>query len=361
MNSKFRNSFGIAALAVVSVFGLRDTGVFVADHETTLYSGNKLSFTVEEEANIIEYKENGYLVQKGKAKVTVPRNKILITEGPVQKFTVKKNTSIRKNGQVLRNLFLGEVVHTIQIKDKFVEVQTNDGLVGEVALEFLEAVEGPYVTEAKAKEDVVLENENGKYNLTKDKEVKVVSFADGLFIIVDDQGKPFAVAPKFLDFGNNGIKVEDTSVQQAEAPVEAAAEKIAVVEDAPSVDNALAQKVLDSAYSKIGSPYIWGSTGQSGGYDCSGLVYAIYVNELGVSLPRTSSSQSQVGDQISREQLQPGDLIFFNTSGKGVSHVGIYVGDDVFIHASSGSKQVKTNKLSEKYYNERYVNATRVL
>ena len=110
----------------------------------------------------------------------------------------------------------------------------------------------------------------------------------------------------------------------------------------------------------MGSPYVWGATGD-GGYDCSGLVYAIYVNELGISLPRTSSAQSQVGAQVDRSQLQPGDLIFFNTTGKGVSHVGIYIGDDTFIHANSGSGRVKQNKLSEKYYNSRFVNATRVL
>lgn len=361
MNSMLKNSLGVAALAVVSVFGLRDTGVFVANHETTLNSGNKLAFSIEEKANIIEYKENGYLVQKGKAKVTVPREKILITEGPIQQFVVKKNTSIRKDGQVLRNLFLGEVIHTVQIKDKVLIAQTNDGLTGEVSLAYLEGVEGPYVTAAKAKEDVVLENQNGKYTLVKGQLVKVVSFSDGLFIVINDAGKTFSVAPKFLEFGENGIKPENTNVQQAEAPVVEVAKERLVVQNAPNVNNALAQRALDSAYNKIGSPYIWGSTGKDGGYDCSGLVYAVYVNEMGISLPRTSSEQSKVGTHISRDQLQPGDLVFFNTTGNGVSHVGIYVGDDVFVHASSGANQVKTNKLSEKYYDQRFVNATRVL
>ena len=126
------------------------------------------------------------------------------------------------------------------------------------------------------------------------------------------------------------------------------------------VNNDTAKKVIRSAQSKMGTPYVYGATG-SEGFDCSGLVYAIYKNELGINLPRTSISQSSFGKQVARENLQPGDLVFFNTTGSGVSHVGIYIGNNNFIHASSGKKEVTQNSLNDKYYNERYVTGTRVL
>ena len=75
MNQRLKLTIGTAALALVSVVGLRDTGVFVQDHNTTLYSGKKIGFTVEEKANIIDNTDNGYIVQKGNAKVKVnPKN-----------------------------------------------------------------------------------------------------------------------------------------------------------------------------------------------------------------------------------------------------------------------------------------------
>ena len=121
-----------------------------------------------------------------------------------------------------------------------------------------------------------------------------------------------------------------------------------------------AKEAINLALDKLGSTYVYGDTGKDG-YDCSGLIYAVYKNQLGINLPRTSSEQSQYGKQVSRSDLQAGDLIFFNTSGNGVSHVGIYMGNGEFVHASSGQKKVVVSKLSENYYDTRYVNATRVL
>ncbi len=353
-HSKIKLTLGAVALTVVSIAGLRDSGVFVADHTTTLYSGSQLSFQVEEEANIIEHKENGYIVQKGNAKVTVPKNKILITEGPVQKYTVKKNATINRNGKAVRNLFLGELVETVETREKTVVVKAGDGVVGEVTKAALEPIEGPYVTKAKVKKATTLAKENAKLVLAKDKEVDVVSFQDGVFIIIDEKGNDFAIEPGLLDFGEALKPVAPAQQTQQQADQEI------VVESAPLANSDNVQYVLNSASNKIGAKYVWGGTGKTG-YDCSGLVYAIYKNELGVNLPRTSKAQSGYGTQIARENLQAGDLIFFNTSGNGVSHVGIYIGNDEFIHAATGAAQVRKDKLSSNYYNTRFVNATRVL
>ncbi|MFN8605751.1 MAG: C40 family peptidase [Romboutsia timonensis] len=77
-------------------------------------------------------------------------------------------------------------------------------------------------------------------------------------------------------------------------------------------------------------------------------------------LPRTSVVQSKVGSKISRNQLKSGDLVFFNTSGKGISHVGMYIGNSKFIHAST-SKGVRIDSLNSSYYKSRFVSASRII
>ncbi|MEV5382293.1 NlpC/P60 family protein [Streptomyces sp. NPDC052721] len=90
------------------------------------------------------------------------------------------------------------------------------------------------------------------------------------------------------------------------------------------------------AYSKLGSPYVWGATGPNA-FDCSGLVQAAY-RSAGISLPRTTYAQINAGRRVSRSELQPGDLVFFYS---GISHVGIYVGDGQMIHAPNPSAPVR--------------------
>jgi len=108
----------------------------------------------------------------------------------------------------------------------------------------------------------------------------------------------------------------------------------------------------------IGTPYkSAGST--TSGFDCSGFTSYVF-KQFKISLPRTSGAQSQVGKEVAKDDLMPGDLVFFNTSGNGVSHVGIAVGDGKFAHASS-SKGVMISKLSESYWDKRYVSARRVM
>ncbi len=109
----------------------------------------------------------------------------------------------------------------------------------------------------------------------------------------------------------------------------------------------------------INTPYLWGGT-TTNGIDCSAFCQRVMKFALGIDIPRTSIMQSTVGDEVSRESLQFGDLVFFNTMGRRISHVGIYLGEGVFAHSSS-SGGVKTNSLNEEYYNARYITARRVI
>lgn len=124
-----------------------------------------------------------------------------------------------------------------------------------------------------------------------------------------------------------------------------------------------ANRLLKTAKSYLGVPYKYGGTTRSG-FDCSGLVFVSF-DELGISLPRNSSQQAGYGKQINIKEAKSGDLIFFNTSGKSISHVGIVEriergGIIHFIHSST-SKGVIISSLDENYWKTRFVKAVRLL
>jgi len=121
---------------------------------------------------------------------------------------------------------------------------------------------------------------------------------------------------------------------------------------------ATTQELVATAKQYIGVPYVWGGT-TTQGFDCSGFTQKVFA-DLGYQINRTSAAQYAQGTPVSKANLQVGDLVFFNTSGNGVSHVGIYIGNNQFINSSS-SKGVSIASLDNSYWKSRYVGAKRIV
>ena len=121
------------------------------------------------------------------------------------------------------------------------------------------------------------------------------------------------------------------------------------------------QAIINVAKSKLGSPYVWGAEGPNS-FDCSGFTSYAFRNGAGVTLPRVSRDQAKVGEYVSKANLQPGDLVFFdNNFGSNINHVGIYLGNNEMIHCPKPGDVVKIAKINSNYYNNAYVTARRVV
>ncbi len=122
-----------------------------------------------------------------------------------------------------------------------------------------------------------------------------------------------------------------------------------------------AQDVAIYALGMIGVNYRFGGNTPDSGLDCSGLVRYVFQEVTGVTLPRTSKEMSGLGTTVAADDLKPGDLVFFNTRRFQFSHVGIYLGDNRFIHAPSSGSEVEIAKLSHTYWQKHFNGARRLV
>lgn len=119
-------------------------------------------------------------------------------------------------------------------------------------------------------------------------------------------------------------------------------------------------ELIHTAMGLIGVPYRRGGNSAETGFDCSGFVRAIYSQTVGLVLPRRASEQAAATEKIDKRELQPGDLVFFNTMRRAFSHVGIYVGDGKFIHAPRSGAKVRVEDMQDSYWARRFDGARRV-
>lgn len=118
--------------------------------------------------------------------------------------------------------------------------------------------------------------------------------------------------------------------------------------------------VVVGALNMIGVRYRWGGNSPDSGLDCSGFVRYVFQDTLGMSLPRRAEEMSRVGEKVSMSNLKPGDLVFFNTMRRTFSHVGIYIGDNKFVHSPSTGSTVRVDDLDNGYWEKRFTGARRI-
>ncbi|WP_073521801.1 C40 family peptidase [Pseudomonas fluorescens] len=119
--------------------------------------------------------------------------------------------------------------------------------------------------------------------------------------------------------------------------------------------------MVSRAHELIGTPYRWGGASVSKGFDCSGLLVYLFRSEAGIHIPRTTSSMlSSTSKVVDRKNLKSGDVVFFKHNGRQrMKHVGIYIGDNKFIHSPRTGKHVRIDSLSNTYWNKSYFTAKR--
>lgn len=172
----------------------------------------------------------------------------------------------------------------------------------------------------------------------------------------DAEGFDFLNAPAVIvksaeQIGQNSSKLVSNIVNDMEQSVSKTWYKMS-----HSVDG-----LISNALSLIGVKYKYGGNTPSTGLDCSGFVRYVFKETTGIQLPRTSNAMSQAGSSINKSEIQAGDLVFFNTRGASYSHVGIYLGDNKFVHAPSSGAFIRTDDMTKNYWASRYNGARRIL
>ncbi len=158
----------------------------------------------------------------------------------------------------------------------------------------------------------------------------------------------------FLSFILGGCASQSVRLPQTETEPPAATAPVVRAIDAAS-------SVAMQALAYLGTPYRSGGLSPRSGFDCSGLVGYAYRKGAGVALPRDTYDLSHVGEPVKRAALKPGDLVFYDTQRRAYSHVGIYLGEDRFIHAPSSGGEVRVDNLRASYWMRRYSGARRII
>jgi len=156
-----------------------------------------------------------------------------------------------------------------------------------------------------------------------------------------------------------GLGVGNELIANKLSPV-ASEEVPAQTDDAQTTWSDKAQEVLIQSLSLTGIRYKYGGNTPETGFDCSGFVRYVFHQAAQITLPPSARSISQLGKTVKKEELKPGDLVFFNTLKAAFSHVGIYMGDNKFIHAPRAGAQVRVESMNTTYWSSRFNGAKRI-
>ena len=273
---------------------------------------------------------------------------------------VRMRSEANTDASVIANLERGNIVSLTGTKGGWYVVSFN-GHTGYMSADYVQAkLTATDLTGYAAVTSDDLNMRQGSNSSTS--VVAVLKKNDGLTVTGFDKGW-YAVSfgDKSGYVSGNYISITPTK-PQAQEPVPQEVPQETVPEEPPAVvATGTAAEVISYAQQYLGVPYVYGGASPSG-FDCSGFVMYVY-DHFGISLPHGATPMVNCGTAVSKSDLQPGDLVIFSSSSAYYGHVGIYIGDGEFIHASSstGNAYVRISRLDESYYSRMYQCARRIL
>jgi cell wall-associated NlpC family hydrolase len=268
--------------------------------------------------------------------------------------TVKVNTDVvnlrasaSTSSKVVKKLSKGQALTLISSSNGWSKVKTSSGVTGWVRNDLISAASSPAVKTS-------IYPYNGAINVSS---VNVRSSASTSAGIVQKLSKGTVVKVTGLSNGWNTVTLSNGKKGWIRSDL---LSKTSASISRNGDDSSLGTRIVDYAKSFLGTKYVYGANGPSS-FDCSGFTSYVY-RHFGYSIERTAAGQSGNGVYVSKSNLQPGDLIMFNANGSGhINHVGMYIGNGQFIHASTGAMCVTINDLSKETYVVRYVTSRRII
>lgn len=297
----------------------------------------------KEIVNIINQDDNSYTVSKGGKTIKLAKDSLIVTHKDTKMYKVVSFTGIAASKGIAPFDYLlpGETLELIHKSDDGCIFADSKKRVGFVDIKDLENIKEATSTEAFSKVNKTLKSADKTLVLKRNDKVNVISYDGQTFTLSD---------------GTNTFKAHKNDISLTEVKEE----KVVVDRSAFAGRNDV-MGLIEFAKAQIGKPYVYASAGPDS-FDCSGLVYYCYKNVLGMTVPRSSAALVSCGVSVEREDLLPGDILLFNTSGSGISHAGIYIGDGKMVHASSGQlMSVVISDIDSGYYLPRFVAARRVI
>ena len=336
-----KHKLAIVGVCLIGVIGFKDTGIFVKDYVSLKEDNTEVVFYQEEKVNILRETDKSFLVHKNGDNHEIPLDMMINTERKSKDYLVVNEVDLLQeiNGQVIGSLNKGDIVELIEIKDDYGYFLLKNGMKGYMILSSLEAIMEDNITSAIANIDLLLIQNENSLNLERGMEVNLKNYINGKYIVIDEKNNEFEIKEEHIELRKRREKVSRGASSKRDESV---------------------GRLIETARKELGKPYIYGSSGPKG-YDCSGFTSYVFSSTLGIKLNRSSIDQAKNGVEVSRENLLPGDLVFFKTTGARIGHAGIYIGNNEMIHASSGRRVVMISSLDEAYYKTRYVTARRVL
>ena len=267
-------------------------------------------------------------------------------EGTVTADALNVRSGPSTSYSITTKIYKGNKVEILETSNGWHKIKTSSGTTGWVS--------GEYLTKGVVENSTSQTSYKATVNATS---LNVRSGAGTSYSVITKLSKGTVV--DVIESASNGWKKIKTS-SGTTGWVSGDYLTKGVVENSTSSTNKV-QAVLDLAEKQLGKPYVWGAEGPNS-FDCSGLIYYVYKNAAGITLPRTSAAQYSAGVAVSKSNLKAGDLIFSSTDGTGnITHVAIYAGNGKMIHAPRSGKNVEKVDMNTNYWNKAYVGARRVL